>query len=302
MCGGKAFSNEKAAKRWCEDQTAYALAEAADLIHQLVHAFIPDSMIGKNDPTWVMGARDILTALLYLMLEDSQDGRSGFEKEHMNLMNLQEYFECIRSAVMTAERNVALLKTNKLKHKSNQDHSIKLLRTYLESAPTTSRCYAGVYRNAMQEWFNPKIFTICSQNSIDLDMKKGPFAIFLSTRDSERSDFVIGGMFIDWVYRKLLEQADRNGGTLEREFFFILDEFTNIPMIKDFTNKITAARSRNISFHMFLQSYAQLDEVYGSSTAHTIADNCDVVFLGSKNYETKARLSAGNTDVYDKPN
>lgn len=74
-------------------------------------------------------------------------------------------------------------------------------------------------------------------------------------------------------------------------FFFILDEFVNIPKIKDFTCKITAARSRKISFHMILQSYAQLDEVYGPNAARTIADNCDVVFLGSKNFETKARFA-----------
>ena len=292
VCGGKAFASEKAARRWCEEQTAPILAEVADLIHQLSCAFIPDSMLGSHDPSWMYGARDILTGLIYLMLEDAQDApRTGFVKNHMNLMNLQEYFERVRSTVVTPNGNIALLQSKKLAHKSDQDISIKILRSYLENAPSTTRSYIGIYKNAMQEWFSPKIFTICSQNSIDLNMKNGPVAIFLTTRDSERSDFVIAGLFIDWIYRKLLEQADLNGGKLEHEFYFLLDEFGNIPKIRDFTSKITVARSRGISFHMILQSYAQLDEVYGPNAARTIADNCDVAFLGSKNYETKARFA-----------
>lgn len=291
VCGGKAFASEKAAVRWREEQTAPILAEVADLIHQLVHAFIPDNMISSNDPSWMMGARDILAGLIYLMLEDAQDGtKTGFNKNHMNLLNLQNYFERIRSTVVTQNGNIALLQSKKLCHKSDRDISINILRSYLENASNTSRSYIGIFRNAMQEWFSSKIFTICNQNSIDLDTKD-PVAIFLSTRDSERSDYVIAGMFIDWVYQKLVEQADRNGGKLEREFCFILEEFGNIPKIKDFTSKITTARSRNISFNMIIQSYAQLDEIYGVNAAHTIVDNCDVAYLGSRNYQTKERFA-----------
>lgn len=289
VCGGKTFPSEEAAKRWYNDQLGLIHAETADLIHQLVHAFIPDIHIASHDPSWGLGARDILAGLIYLMLEDALDERTGFTLAHMNLINLQNYYECIRSGVMRTE-NVPLLQFNKLKHKSNQDISIQLLRNYLNNAPSTSRSYAGVFRNAMQEWFSPKIFTITSHNSLDISEDGGPLAIFLITRDSEQSDFVIAGMVIDWIYRKLLEQADGNGGRLKNEFYFLLDEFSNIPKINDFTNKITSARSRNISFHMILQSYAQLNAVYEAG-AQVITDNSDCVFLGSKDFRTKERFS-----------
>ena len=99
-------------------------------------------------------------------------------------------------------------------------------------------------------------------------------------------------MFTDWVYRKALEAADANNGRLHNEMFFILDEFANIPPIKDFENKIATSRSRNIWFHMFVQSYAQLEMVYGGPTAQTILDNCNThVFMGSENYDTKSRFA-----------
>lgn len=289
--GGKAFSSEKAAKRCYDDEAAAILAETSDLIHQLTHALIPDSLVSKNDPTWVLGARDILVGLIYAILEDALDERSGLTGSHINLMNVQTYYETIRSAIFKPTGIVPLLQTKKLEHKSDKDNSIKLLRGYLENAGNTTRSYLGVFRGSMQEWFTPKIFAITNSNTINLDADDCPYAIFLTTRDSERSDFTIAGMFIDWVYRKLLEKADRNGGNLEREFYFILDEFSNIPAIKDFTNKITASRSRSIFFAIMLQSYAQLNEGYGASAAQTIIDNCDSAYLSCKNYETKAKYA-----------
>lgn len=291
VCDGRAFSTRDAAVRWRDDQVAYALANTADLIRQLSYAFIPDSMVASHDPSWMLGARDILSGMIYLILEDALDHRSGMGREQMNLMTLQAYSDLVRGEALGSGGVTPLLQTNKLSHKSLRNTSIQMLRNYLENAPSTSRSYAGIYRNAMQEWFHAKVFTITNSSTIDLGDGDEPVAIFLITRDSERSDFVIASLFIDWVYRKLLERADSSGGRLSNEFIFLLDEFPNIPPIRDFTSKITAARSRNIAFQMVLQSYAQLSDVYGTNAAQVIIDNCDCTFLGSKNHETKARFA-----------
>ena len=166
------------------------------------------------------------------------------------------------------------------------------MRSYFENAPPTTRSYLGCFRNGMQSWFNNKIFTVCNGETVKLDSDtQQPFAIFLITRDFEKSDFTIAGLFIDWVYRMMLKKADEHHGRLKNEMYFILDEFANIPAIKDFENKIATSRSRNIWFQMFVQSYAQLEMVYGGATAQTILDNCNThVFMGSQNYDTRARF------------
>ncbi len=289
--GEKTYSTQEEAVQAYENELAEILSETADLIHQLVHTIIPDTLIGPQDPSWFMGAQEILSGIIYAMLEDSLDDRSGFTRDNMNLMNIQEYFDSIRKDVVG--KGIPLLRTNKLSHKSDSDTSIKQLRTYFENAPNTTRSYLGCFRNAMQSWFNNKIFTVCNGNTVKPDFNSDkPFAVFLITRDFEKSDFTIAGMFIDWIYRKALEAADNNKGKLNNEMFFILDEFANIPPIKDFENKIATSRSRNIWFHMFVQSYAQLEKVYSASTAQTILDNCNThVFMGSENYDTKARFA-----------
>lgn len=291
--GEKAFADPQQAVRCYEDELAGIHSETADLVYQTVHALIPDTMLSKTDPSWFMGAQEILSGILYAMLEDALDSRSGLTREAMNLMTVQDYFDSIRSAVLSSGGIVPLLATKKLMHKTDRSTSIKQLRTYFENSNGTARSYLGCFRNAMQKFFNDKIFTICNGNTVDLDHTGGkPVAIFLITRDFEKTDFTIAAMFIDWVYRKLLAQADNNRGKLDREFVFMLDEFANIPPIRDFENKITTSRSRNIWFHMFIQSYSQLDAVYGPATAQTILDNCGSrVFLGSQNYETKYRFA-----------
>ena len=60
----------------------------------------------------------------------------------------------------------------------------------------------------------------------------------------------------------------------------MLDEFANMPPLKDVTTMITAARSRKIRFTMIIQNFAQLDSVYGKEDAETIRGNCgNIIYL-----------------------
>jgi hypothetical protein len=136
--------------------------------------------------------------------------------------------------------------------------------------------------------------SLTTGHSIHIEDQEKPFAVFLITRDYEKSDFTVAGLFIDWVYRKSLEYVERHG--MKRETHFILDEFGNIPQIRDFENKISTARSRGIWFHLVVQSYSQLSHVYDTDNAsqksEIIKDNCNAqIFLGAQNHDTKERFS-----------
>ena len=96
----------------------------------------------------------------------------------------------------------------------------------------------------------------------------------------------------------MLEKSE--SGKMTRPLHFMLDEFGNVPKIKDFENKISTARSRDIWFHLVLQSYNQLDAVYTEKMAEIIKDNCNAqIFLGSQNRRTKELFSeqCGKTHV-----
>ena len=164
----------------------------------------------------------------------------------------------------------------------------------IDNAQNTKRNFFGTFEGAMNDWFTGHISALTTGNTIDIDGgDDAPFAIFLITRDYDKSDFKIAGLFIDAIYKKMLIRAEkcpygRNG----RATHFLLDEFGNIPEIKDFENKIATARSRNIWFHLSIQSYMQLEIVYDKTRADIIRDNCNSqIFLGSQNRETKEIFS-----------
>lgn len=75
-------------------------------------------------------------------------------------------------------------------------------------------------------------------------------------------------------------------------FYFMLDEFGNFPALRDFDTTISACAGRNIYFTLVIQSYAQLNNVYGKDVAEIILDNLNVkIFLGSNNYDTLQQFS-----------
>lgn len=288
-----AFDSESEAKKYVSSLQTSLKNEISDMIAQISLSLIPEEMLAKNDPSWMMGARTILESLIYLLLEDSVYDGSELTRSCFNLSTISDYYNIIRQqCINTGSNSISpLLQSKVLNHKSINDTSIKGLITYFENAPTTSRSYLGCFDNAMRKFLNAKYYTLCSETTIDVDDDKKPFAIFISTRDYEKSDYQIAALFIEYIYRKMVEKAANNPAEL-RETHFILDEFANIPAITSFDSKISTSRSRNIWFNMIVQSYAQIDMKYGCENATNINDNVNQhYFLGSTNYSTIQRFS-----------
>ena len=72
---------------------------------------------------------------------------------------------------------------------------------------------------------------------------------------------------------------------------YVLDEFSSLPTISDFPAMITAARSRNIRFNLFLQSKKQLYLKYNEES-NTIMSNCENwIYLSSREIDFLKELS-----------
>ncbi|MEG2871322.1 MAG: TraG/TraD/VirD4 family protein, partial [Clostridium sp.] len=108
-------------------------------------------------------------------------------------------------------------------------------------------------------------------------------------------------VFILCIYKALIKVASvREDLSLPRNVYFILDEFGNMPKIDKFDKMITVGRSRKIWFNMVVQSYAQLNNVYGDTIANIIKSNCGMkMFIGSNDIETCEEFSklCGNMTI-----
>ena len=112
------------------------------------------------------------------------------------------------------------------------------------------------------------------------DIGREKTAVFIIIQDEKRTYHPLATIFIKQVYETLIDVAQANGGKLPVRTNFLLDEFANMPPLKDVTTMITAARSRQIRFTMIIQNFAQLNKVYGKDDAETIKGNCgNIIYL-----------------------
>lgn len=120
-----------------------------------------------------------------------------------------------------------------------------------------------------------------SYSSVDLEsIGARPTAVFIVIQDEKKTYHSLVTILLKQIYETLIATAQKNGGKLPVRTNFILDEFANMPPLKDVTTMITAARSRLIRFTMIIQNFAQLDAVYGKEDAETIRGNCgNIVYL-----------------------
>ena len=120
-----------------------------------------------------------------------------------------------------------------------------------------------------------------SHSDIDLEsIGEKPTAVFIVIQDEKKTYHSLVTILLKQIYETLISVAQKHGGKLPIRTNFLLDEFANMPPLKDVTTMITAARSRKIRFTMIIQNFAQLDSVYGKEDAETIRGNCgNIIYL-----------------------
>ena len=139
----------------------------------------------------------------------------------------------------------------------------------------------------------------------DFDMKdigNGKTAVFMIIHDEKKTYHSLMTIFIKQCYETLIDAAQENGGKLSVRTNFILDEFANMPPLKDVDAMVSAARSRDIRFTFIIQNFAQLNDVYGDNVAEIIKGNCgNIVYLISTEMKALEEISkmCGEVKVTD---
>ena len=126
-------------------------------------------------------------------------------------------------------------------------------------------------------------------------------AVFMIIHDEKKTYHGLMTIFIKQCYETLIDCAQANGGKLTYRTNFILDEFANMPPLKDVDSMVTAARSRAIRFSFIIQNFAQLNDVYGEEVAQVIKGNCgNLIYLISTELKALEEISKMCGDVKSK--
>ena len=105
--------------------------------------------------------------------------------------------------------------------------------------------------------------------------------------DEDKAYYTLVTIIVGLLYRELVKLANsRQEKKLKYQIDWILDEFANCPPLADIEAIVSVARSRGMRFHFFIQSFSQLDNVYGKEVSQIILDNCGIVYLKSNWQDT----------------
>lgn len=250
------------------------------------------SIEDKNDPVWERGAREMFKGFLYAMLEDSLLEENPITEETFSFNTIFTIFASFSGENRKFDGG----------YFSDREKNSKAFATVKEylfiEAERTRAGYTTTFAQKMSEYMNIAIRRITSCNSFevtDLGRADQPIALFLCYRDELKSHFQLISLFVQDAYKSFIDLANENvDHKLAMPFYFILDEFGNFPQLFNFENLISACAGRNIWFVLVLQSYAQLNAVYGYDTSKIILDNLNVkIFFGSNNWTTISEFSDG---------
>ena len=257
--------------------------KAIELLEDLALNILYDEKSGSNDPFWEKSGADYFTGLALGLFEDANPEEINLNS--MNLMSslgeerfggpnnnyIKEYFNMkdpSRPAYVNASGTVY----------APEDTKGGILSTFKQKVKLFSS------RDNLSEMLSHSDFEMS-----DIGRKKT--AVFMIVQDEKKTLHPLATIFIKQCYETLIDVAQESGGHLPYRTNFILDEFANMPPLKDVTTMVTAARSRHIRFNFIIQNYAQLTQVYGKENAETIKGNCNIMYLISNELAALEEIS-----------
>ena len=251
----------------------------------------------NNDPIWERGAKDLVLGTMMAMLEDSENPDLGMTKDKFNFYNLSKILNLKDSDGANTMKSLQ----DYFKGRDQLSQAVQLANQVIANAEKTMKSYMGIVTDRMGLFSDMGVCFATSTNEMDLKtFADQPTAVFIKIPDEKTTRHPIASMFVAQLYKILVDVANKRGGALPRDVYFLLDEFANMPKIENFETIITVARSRRIYFTLILQSYAQLSIKYGQEISSTIKDNCNIhIFIASNDRPTLEEFSkrCGNISV-----
>ena len=243
-----------------------------------------------NDPTarekfWNSSASDFLYGLIFLFLEDYIDGK--IKRNQITLTSIKKF----QSSSMIDKNNKILKKY--IENKSYAMKSKDKLQSILNISDTTYRSIISTFSERMSLYDNINVENITSNSDFEFDcFGKKPTVLYCCIPDESKIYYSLISIIVSLIYKTLVllcnEQVNKR---LPYDLVFLLDEFANTPPLPDISTMVSVARSRGMSFHFFIQSFSQLDNIYGKEDSDTIKDNCGLAYLKTNTQETAEMIS-----------
>ena len=244
--------------------------KAIELLDDLAANILYEEKSGNADPFWEKTSADYFSGLALGLFEDTTE-------ENVNLNSI---------SLMTTVGEEKIGGSTFIKEYFNTKDPASPAYTNASGtimAPNeTKGSIISVFKQKIKLFASREnLSEMLSHSDFELEsIGEKPTVLFIVIQDEKKTYHSLVTILLKQCYETLISVAQKNGGKLPVRTNFLLDEFANMPPLKDITTMITAARSRQIRFTMIIQNFAQLDQVYGKENAETIKGNCgNIIYL-----------------------
>ena len=260
-------------RKYCEGD----IDKACEFINDMTINLMP---IQARDPYWDYSARDVLFGLILLLF------KLGVELALPNgSVSMKSVLRLRRELFRSSDSQ--LIQNTKLWEFAKRDELIhaRLYGTVI-CPEKTMACIISTFDQHMSCFsLQPQMIDMLSNSTFDVNrfgFEKR--ALYLIMPDEKTTYHRIITIITKQIYELLIDNAYKltKDNRFDTRINFVLDEFSSLPTISDMPQMIAASRSRNIRFHLIVQSRHQLAQRYGEET-ETIMSNCaNWIFLTSR--------------------
>lgn len=259
------------------------LAECNQLINSVSTMIMADDT--AKEAFWNNSASDLLYGLIALFLEDYADGK--IKREQITLSSIKKF----QNSSM-ANKNLKVL----IRYVERKPYGLKSkdkLIPIITTSENTYKSITSIFNERMTLFDDINVENITSTSDFDFDiLGKTPTVLYCCVPDETKIYYSLISIIVSLIYKRLVLLC--NNETSKRlpcELVFLLDEFANTPPLSDIETMVSVARSRGMNFQFFLQSFAQLDNLYGKEVSQIIQDNCGLAYLKTNTQETAEAIS-----------
>lgn len=267
-----------------QNQSAKYQAETNRLVIALSNLIFTEK--NAKDPFWINSAKQLFIGIVGIFLEDYKSGLINENK--INISSVKKF----QNSSLTKENQVYLQRN--LSARKYGSLSKDYLTAILSSAENTYKSITAVFAEKMAIFDDLNVENITSVSEFSFtSVGTKPTALYIIVPDEDRAYFQLVTIILGMLIKDLTKFANlpSNNGILPVKVEWILDEFANCPPLDSIETTVSVARSRGMRFFFFIQSFSQLDQVYGKETASIIIDNAALQYLKTNSVETAEVIS-----------
>lgn len=243
---------------------------------------------------WTDMAGLLLETLFYYVHYEGVEIKGVLHKDWTAVMHLANMVK-VEETPQGMRKKTELDKIiDELAKRSPEHKAVLNYAKVMDGAADTVRSIISTFHSRLKRMQNDAILELLSEDEIDM-RKIGvrKTAVFCVIPDNDKTYNFVISQFYDQLFKQMYDQADNvYGGALPVPVTFLLDEFANVALPKNFLSLLSTMRSRNISSVIIIQNLAQIKKMYKEEEWESIPGNCDVtVYLGGNEASTHKWVS-----------